>query len=123
MEEPGSNKRRGDRIEHHIFVRARQIKPVDPNAVWDVYTIKNLSATGLLFCSNHQYDIGAELDIRIMNPYIADESICQGAVVRSSPLDKPKGYYGVAIEFTKIDGPTRLALDKTIEFYLNKHQS
>ena len=115
--------RRGERVEHHIFVRARQIKPPDPNAVWDVYTVKNLSTTGLLFYSNRQYKAGSELDIRIMNPYIADESICRGIVVRSSHLEKPKGYYGVAVELTNIDGPTRQALDKTIEFYLKKRQS
>jgi hypothetical protein len=123
MENPELNKRRGDRVEHHIFIRARQIKPPDPYAAWDVYTVKNLSATGLLFYSKRLYNTGSELDIRIMNPYVADESVCHGAVVRCEPLEHLKSHFGVAVHFTKINEPSRLALDKTIEFFLKKRQS
>lgn len=120
--EPESNQRRGDRIKHHIYVRARQVKPIDLKASWEVYTVKNISKNGLLFYSNRGYEPGTELEIRIMNPYIADESICWGKVVRSTPLERMKGYYGIAAELISIDGPTRLALDKTIEFFLNKEK-
>ncbi len=120
--DPESNQRRDDRIKHQIYVRARQVKPFDPKAAWDVYTVKNISKNGLLFYSNQAYPAGTELEIRIMNPYIADESICWGSVVRSTPLERMKGYFGIALELVKIDGPTRKALDKTIEFFLDKEK-
>lgn len=123
QKEPDPNQRQTDRVRHHIYVRARQVKPFDPKAAWEIYTVRNLSKNGILFYSNRAYLSDTELEIRITNPYIADESICWGRVVRSSPSEKMKGYFDTALELIKIDSPTRKALDKTIEFFLDKRKT
>lgn len=122
MKEPGFNERREERVAHQIFLQARQVKPTDPKAGWEIYVVKNITKTALFFYSSRRFEPGIELEIKITNPLIVEEGMCWGTVIRCNPLESIKGMFGTALELTKIDNDTRQTIDRTIEFFVKKRK-
>lgn len=120
MDKSDSNHRRGKRVEYHFILRARQIGASGPKGAWDVSTVRNLSATGVLFYSSNYYVYDSEVEIKIKNPLIVEEIACRGKIVRCALVENMKDVYSVAVTITEMDRASKEIFDKTIRLFTNK---
>jgi len=122
METPESDQRRAMRIAHHYMLRARIVDPPDQAGGWDISTVRNISETGILFCSSRNYELGSKLEIRITLPIAQECCTCWGTVVRCLPSKEVKNDYEVAVHLTDIEEATREAFYDNIKFFIKKSE-
>jgi hypothetical protein len=113
MEFSGREKRRYPRIEHHYIIR---FKEANSDAERDISNVRNISKSGMLFCSNTPFETGAELEISMKVPPLTKESAFRGTVVRCTARAGATNLYDVAINISEIDEATRGAFEKAIKF-------
>lgn len=113
MEFSGREKRRYPRVEHHYILRFRA---ANSTAQRDVTSIRNISKSGILFCSTSSFEAGAEIEMYMKVPPLSKESVFWGTVVRCKARPGVKDLYDVAINISKIDEETRGVFEKAIKF-------
>jgi len=119
METPGSGQRGAERVTHHYMLRVRQ---VDPPSDWDIFTVKNISKTGILFSSPHDYTLGSKLEIRITLPFFKKNCTCLGIVVRCLPSNEVKNIYEVAVDISDMEEESKKAFYENIKFFITKEE-
>jgi len=119
-----SNKRRGERVARHFMIRVQQIFPGASSDYWEVSTIRNISAAGVLFYSADYYKIGAEVIIRLKNPLdtTIKEVTCHGVVVRCALSHDIKSTFEVAADFTKIPEESKKTIYDIVNYFLKKEK-
>ena len=117
METPGSGQRGAARVAHHYMLRVRQ---VDPQGDWDIFTVRNISKTGILFSSSHDYALGSKLEIRITVPFLQENCTCRGLVVRCLPSKEVKNIYEVAVDISDMEEDSRKAFYENLKFFITR---
>jgi len=100
----GAERRHYKRINKNFMSKLRIWEETENKIVesgWNMVSLQNLSAGGVLMNLNRSIDVNSLVDLKINFP-MADEPIeCTGKVVRvEDPSDVP--LYRVAVTFTKI---------------------
>jgi len=120
VETPESKQRRAIRVAHSYMLRARCVNPPDPPSNWDIFTVRNISETGILFSSCRDYALGSKLEIRITLPFLQKNCTCWGTVVRCLPSKEVKNIYEVAVAISDIEEEAKKALYENIKFRMMK---
>ena len=109
------------RIRHQFITRFRIYpqKGSKESHKWDIATIQNLSAGGLLF--NYDKNLAADtlVEFKITLPFIIEPTHCLGTVCRSEPFDKNSDnkLYKIATYFIELDDEKKEA----ITMYAERH--
>lgn len=122
METPESKQGRARRVAHNYILRARCINPPHPPSDWDIFTVRNISETGILFSSSRHYALGSKLEIIITLPFLQKRCTCWGTVVRCLPSKEVKNIYEVAVAISDMDEEARKALYENIKFRIMKEE-
>jgi len=90
---------------------------------WDIVTLRNLSAGGAIFNYNRRLDVGSLLDFKVDFPIGENPITCSAKVIRvDEPFFPPT--FGIATEFTSIEGRSRELIsragDTFLRAYLNR---
>ena len=117
-EKPEINKGRAIRVEHRFVIRYREPKP-NVSHEWDITSVKNISNSGVSFKVSRFYKPGSELELKLKNPKIGEESTLWTKVLRCNDTDA-NGVYEVAATIIDVEEETRHAFDKTIEFFIKQ---
>lgn len=73
---------------------------------WIPVTMRNISASGVLFACYEPPEAGREKMFRLMLPFLDSPVIGQGHIVRVEDINRPgveKKIYNVGVEFSKLD--------------------
>lgn len=97
-----------------------RVRQVDPPGDWDIFTARNISKTGILFSSPHDYTLGSKLEIRITLPFFEKNCTCWGTVVRCLPSKEVKNIYEVAVDISDMEEESKKAFYENIEFFITK---
>ncbi len=109
---PPSEQRKYKRVKRICTVKVRLFKDgmdSDNSARWEVTTMQNLSASGMLFTFTEKFPIGAILEFNISSLYSEEPILCIGQVVRSEERQGNKisvaqiPVYLIAVFFKDID--------------------
>lgn len=119
-------KRRYGRIKRHFVVRLR-IRPGQTQAEsltsWNIVTVRDLSAGGILFNYDKEIEIGTLIDLKINFPLLITPIDCVAKVVR---IEKPslRAIVHIAAVFVDIGKKEKELVEKAAEeFYLRKPQT
>ncbi len=114
-------RRKYKRKEKPYMVRFRTIPLVAKKMVstdWDVAVVKNLSAGGMLFDYNIDYNKNLELDslldLKIDVSIITPTLNCVGKIIRISE-SIPPSIFGIATEFAEISEQEKEMINTTVE--------
>ena len=116
-------RRKYQRVKHHFIVRFRVYQSENPeeSRKWDIVTVRDLSAGGILFNYNKKIPLGTALEFNISLPPPLEAVCCQGTVCRvdEQPLSgkdiKKIPIYGIAASFTELENGKKKALDALIK--------
>lgn len=100
-------KRRHERINGK-FVAHFHVRPHQPagEKKWDIVTLRNLSAGGILFNYDGRLPEERSIDLKINVPGISDPLICEARIIRiEPPVDY--GITPIAAVFTRISPEDR----------------
>ena len=101
-------KRKHRRIERSFMSWFRTISFVFVGrcfSKWDIVTVRNLSAGGMLFSYNDGITTGTQVNFRILFPFSAHAIKCIGRVIRNKRPNKRlhSKIFLIAAEFEKIN--------------------
>lgn len=122
-----SERRKNKRINYKCSVRIRPMQEgihEDKIARWDIVTMQNLSASGLLFTTMTKLAVGTMLELTISSSICKEPVHCIGQVSRVSEKDGNKistaqlSVYLIAAIFKNIDAETKKAIKKICDEYL-----
>jgi hypothetical protein len=108
-----SERRKYKRIKRPFIARLC-IRPSDTAAkpaAYDIVSLRNLSAAGLLFTYSGELKEGTVLDFKIQVPALPLPIHCTGKVVRIEKT-KPKPLYHVAVDFAEANDKELKAIDQ-----------
>ncbi len=108
-------RRKYKRIEKPYIARFRKIVTQRIiSAEWDVVTVKNLSAGGMLFNYKKNLGIDTRLDLKINISKSTPLINCIGKVIR---IDEHmnSSMFGIAMEFTEIEEQEKEMINTTVE--------
>jgi len=112
-------KRKYKRIKNQFIVRFR-IKPEDKQILsgWDMVSVDNLGAGGILFYYNQKINPGSLLDIKINFPTISEPVNCEGKVLR---VEEPKNsrMLRIAAAFTEIEKSSQDEINRSAEEFFS----
>lgn len=109
-------KRTHKRIVKRFIVRVGFISAAG-GLGWDIVTVHNLSAGGILFSCDRSMAVGARLNFKITLPNSANLIQSSGKVIR---LEKPQGLLlvpSVAAQFTNISSADGELIDQFAELW------
>jgi hypothetical protein len=119
-----SDERRQKRIDRICSVRVRLFKEGQDAArqrPWEMVTMQNLSATGILFTTTEKLPTGIMLEFMISSPKRPDPIYCVGQVIRVEESQRDKlcvsqiTIYSVAVFFINISTDNQEAIKKICE--------
>lgn len=122
MEMLVNERRRSRRIARHFILYARPVDLPKPTDNWDVSTVRNISKTGILFNSPHDYKLASKLEIKLIVPN-QKKCACSGVVVRCLPLRRAKNIYEIATDLLNIEEESKKALYETIDFFIQREDA
>ena len=105
-------KRKHKRIQRK-FVAHFHVRPHDPAAKtkWDIVTVRNLSAGGVLFNYDKELTEGRIVDFKINFPGCKDPIVCVAKIIRiEAPVDY--GILPTAVFFAEISEKDKKAIDR-----------
>ena len=88
---------------------------------WDMVTIRDIGAGGILFNYDKPIDVGTQIILKIVFPFKDFPIKCVGSVVRNEKMDSVKyaSIYRVAAEFKSIAGADSQTIDSVAnELYM-----
>ncbi len=88
--------------------------PDYPNG-WDMVTVRDLGAGGILFNYEQPVAIGTNVKLRIMFPFLKKPMHCTGKIVRNEQVNTYRypSIYRIAAEFEKIKQKDKELIKKT----------
>ncbi len=110
-------RRKYKRKEKPYMVRFRTIPLVAKKMVspgWDVGTVKDLSAGGMLFYYDKNLELDSLLNLKIDLPASALPINCVGKIIRIEQ-PQPNSMFRIAAEFTEIDEQEKAMINTTVE--------
>ncbi len=123
MEYSRQERRVCKRIKYQFMTRFRIYpqKGAKESHKWDIATIRNLSAGGLLFNYDKNLAAGTVIEFKITLPFIIEPTHCLGMVCRSEPFGKSSDskLYKIATHFIELDDEKR----KIITIHAEKYYS
>ncbi len=100
------------------FVLELRIKPSESLKVfpsgWNVASVKNLGAGGVLLYYNERLEVGSAVDLRIFPPNSAYIIVCSGRVLRMENNVKPS-LYNIVVKFTTANEQIKEIIDKIVK--------
>jgi len=114
-------RRKHKRIKRTCTVRIRPFQEgmdASRSARWDMVTMQNLSASGILFTSTEKLPLGAMLEFNISSPFSAEPIHCIGQVGRVEERQSSKisvaqiSVYSIAVFFKNINADKQEAIKK-----------
>lgn len=120
FEEREGRKRQYKRIRKQFILRFKIRSGPDHEEVhngWDMVTLKDLSAGGILFNYNEEIEIGTIIDIKLNFPMSKVPIICTGKIIRNDKIPHIS-LVRVAAVFLDIDDNMKELVKKAAEgFY------
>lgn len=114
--DPNQEKRKSKRIQRPFTARV-QLRTPSLFPSWDIVTVQNLSADGMLFSYDKQIPPGTVLDFKINFPMTNQPIDGTGKVIRAESMGQGP-YYSVATYFTHITQTERELINESAdEFY------
>ncbi len=110
-------RRKYKRIEKPYMVRFRTIPLVAKKMVstgWDMVSVKNLSAGGMLFDYKKNLELDSLLDFKIYISRSTPTINCVGKIIRIAE-SIPPSIFGIATEFAEIEEHEKEMISKAIE--------
>jgi|GEM_PF-4784766 len=114
-----SNRRYAKRVKYDFTVRFRSVGSPG-SAAWNISILRDISTAGVLFYSLDYYDCDMPLELRIKSPFISEEMICFGNVMRCEQLKNKKGVFAVGVKIAEISPEYRSVYNKTVAYFLDK---
>lgn len=114
-------RRKHKRIRRTCTIRVRPLQEgvsADKAAAWEVVTMQNLSASGMLFTSTKKISEGSLFEFNISSPFIAQPIYCFGQVIRVEERQSSKisvaqiPVYSISVFFKNIDSDKEEAIKK-----------
>ena len=120
-----SDQRRHKRVKRTCTVKIRLKEGADSgiSARWEVATMQNISASGMLFSFTEKFPAGTIIEFSITSPYNTEPIHCIGQVVRSEERQHNKvsvvqiPVYSTAVFFQDIDMNQQEVLKKICDEY------
>jgi hypothetical protein len=112
-----AEKREYKRIEKSIraLFRVKQYKGQEMSAFyWEMVSVKNVSAGGLLFYYNRNLGFDSLLDLKIDLSHTTPTINCVGKVVRVEE-PQPHSLFRIAASFTELSKEEKELINKTVE--------
>ena len=127
-------KRIADRIKHPFLTKMRALTSsgsVDPASKWDIVTLRNLSASGLLFNYGQVFPIGILLEFSISLVGQIQPVNCIGEVCRVDQQNVPDTnaaanqlvLFSVAVRFKEMDADSQAMIKKLSQSFQSRMQS
>ncbi len=114
-------RRKHKRIRRTCTIRFRPLQDgagADKTTAWEVVTMQNLSASGMLFTSTKKISTGLLFEFNISSPFIAQPIHCIGQVIRVEERQASKisvaliPVYSISIFFKNIGTDKEEAIKK-----------
>jgi len=120
LQKTGRERRKYKRIEKALIAKFKSVADSGGNDVtWNMVTLKNISAGGMLFNFDKKLQLHGILDIQINFPALKNPVKCRGKVLRVDKI--VASLYGVAVLFTKLSNEDKNIINrKAEEFYSKK---
>ncbi len=96
-------------------LRVKQFKGQEMSAFyWEMVSVKNVSAGGLLFYHNRNLGFDSLLDFKLDISHTTPTIHCVGKVVRIEE-PQPHSLFRIAASFTQMSKEEKALIDKTVE--------
>lgn len=116
----GKERREYKRIKKHFIAKFRVEHKGEPTSgSWEMVTVENLGAGGVLFNYDKKIEVGSLLDLKINFPGLKDPIECEGKVVRIEEMPHPC-LFRIATVFIKLDEGQRGIINKVAEAFFVK---
>ena len=112
MEQDGRDKRAHRRMYRKLIAHFH-IRPHDNSErkSWDIVTVRDLSAGGVLFNYDKKLEEGLAVDFKINFPWSEEQIVCGAKVVRVGP-SAGYGVFAIAAVFTEISEEDKRGIEE-----------